>query len=366
MLPKISKWLLILLLQLAFGYSLASAESVVKVALSAKPTTLDPHIWLSQPNWAVHLNTFQNLAIVGENDNEHSIDALQSPNSYLYRQGLVDSVTQVSDNQLIINLVKDVKFHDGTDLTTTDVVFSINRIKKIGKDSSFLNNVIDIKKMTILGPYQLEISTDIGTQTLIAKLRQVLIIKANDQDEIIGSGLYRITSGDNLEHIKLVLAQQHLDQHYISDAELIYVPDISKRLELLLNNEVQLIEQITPTEVEKLAPDRFNLTYVDTNRLIYLAVDLSRDNSPFIFDAAGKNQLRNNPLKERSVREAISLAVDKNHLVNSVLNGAAIKTNQYMRSTSEHYLSQLEETEYNPTLAKKLLEESGYPPCVST
>jgi len=58
-------------------------------------------------------------------------------------------------------------------------------------------------------------------------------------------------------------------------------------------------------------------------------MDQKRDVTPFATDAAGK-PLERNPFKDRKVREAIDLAINRQAIVERVMDGAAMIATQYL------------------------------------
>ena len=59
-------------------------------------------------------------------------------------------------------------------------------------------------------------------------------------------------------------------------------------------------------------------------RLIFLGLDQSRDGpSPFVFGPNGE-KLDKNPLKDRRVRLALSIAINRQAIVDRVMEGAAM------------------------------------------
>ena len=97
-----------------------------------------------------------------------------------------------------------------------------------------------------------------------------------------------------------------------------------------------------------------------SHRLMYLHLDGSRDRSPHVFDKAGK-PLEKNPLKDIRVRRAISKAINRQALVERVMEGAAVTTGQLMPEGMFGYSSTLKPEPYDLEGAKKLLAEAGYP-----
>ena len=71
--------------------------------------------------------------------------------------------------------------------------------------------------------------------------------------------------------------------------------------------------------------------------------------------------LARNPLNDLRVRQALSLAINRQAIVDRVMEGAAIPTGQYLRPGSYSYVQDLPPTPYEPERAKALLAEAGFP-----
>src|SRR4029077_973822 len=105
------------------GFATAVAAAPVahaadlKIAVAADVTVIDPHFFKLFPN--------NNIA-------EHIFDKLvqMDPDSKLI-PGLATSWKPIDDKTWEFKLRKGVKFHDGSELTSEDVAFSIDRVPTI-------------------------------------------------------------------------------------------------------------------------------------------------------------------------------------------------------------------------------------------
>jgi peptide/nickel transport system substrate-binding protein len=93
---------------------------------------------------------------------------------------------------------------------------------------------------------------------------------------------------------------------------------------------------------------------------MYVHLDSARDKSPFVTDKAGR-PLDRNPLKDVRVRRAMSKAINRQALVDRVMEGAARPTGQLLPDGLFGYTPALKPEPYDPDGAKKLLAEAGYP-----
>ena len=102
----------------ALGVSFSAAQAQeFKLAMSAPPSSMDPHFFNLFPN--------NNMA-------EHIFDKLvqMDPDSKMI-PGLATSWKVVDPLTWEFKLRKGVKFHDGSELTAEDVAFSIDRVAQI-------------------------------------------------------------------------------------------------------------------------------------------------------------------------------------------------------------------------------------------
>ena len=85
-------------------------------------------------------------------------------------------------------------------------------------------------------------------------------------------------------------------------------------------------------------------------------MDQHRDSSPYIKTADGKN-----PLLNKDVREALSLAINREAITTHIMKGLAITADQINSSAVYGYDKSVKPYEYNPKKAKELLAKAGYP-----
>src|SRR5688572_18227892 len=123
----------------------ASAAELT-IAVSADITSLDPHYLASQPNVNIGWHVFDALTHVDER-------ARLIP-------GLATSWRAVDTTTWEFKLRQGVKFHDGSDLTAEDVLFSLERPLSIaGTPGGFASFVRPIVARQIVDPYTIRLKT---------------------------------------------------------------------------------------------------------------------------------------------------------------------------------------------------------------
>src|SRR3546814_20835678 len=98
---------------------------------------------------------------------------------------------------------------------------------------------------------------------------------------------------------------------------------ISSRVAALRAGDVDLIDFVPPLDAPQIEKDpKLKLYKASAGRVIILLLDAKRDVTPFVTDKAGQ-PLSENPFKDIRVRQAIGDAVDRNLLVDKIMDGLA-------------------------------------------
>jgi len=95
-------------------------------------------------------------------------------------------------------------------------------------------------------------------------------------------------------------------------------------------------------------------------RTIFFHLDQYRDRPPRVTDRAGK-PLERNPFKDARVRLALSRAINRQAIVERVMEGTAIPAANLVSPPVFGFAASLKPEVYDPEGARKLLAEAGYP-----
>jgi peptide/nickel transport system substrate-binding protein len=179
---------------------------------------------------------------------------------------------------------------------------------------------------------------------------------------MIGTGPYRFKQAVPGDRV-VVTANDHWwgGKPGFDMVTLKFLPNAAARSAALLSGSVDVIEQIPPSDISLFQHRQdVSLFSVTSTRLIYLAMDQGRDDSPFITDRNGA-PLKVNPLKDRRVRLALSKLINRAAIVDRVLAGAGEPTGQIVPEGMGGYDPTLRPVAFDPDGARKLLTEAGYP-----
>ena len=345
---------------IALLLSIASAAAAdLSIAVGADVTSIYPHYHNLTPNNNIAEHIFETLVT-------------KDPRSQL-KPALAESWRVVDDTTWVFKLRRGVKFHDGSEFTAEDVVFSINRVPNVpGSPSSFATYSKQIKEMFIVDPYTIRFKTPAPYPLMPTDMGTIFIISGkaakgattedfNSGKATIGTGPFRFARYAKGDRIDLVRNDAYWGAKPAWDKVTFrLIPSDPSRVAALLAKDVAAIENVPTADQAKLAknPD-VSLYRTISNRLMYLHIDSNRDKSPFVTDKAGK-PLDKNPLKDLRVRHAMSKAINRQALVERMMESAAVATGQLLPEGMFGYTPNLKPEPFDPEGAKKLLTEAGY------
>jgi peptide/nickel transport system substrate-binding protein len=348
-------------LALATAFLVPSAHAQeFKLAMSSPPTSLDPHFYNLTPNVNVARHMFETL--VTPDADSHPVPGLAASWS------LVNSLTWE------FKLRKGVKFHDGSELTAEDVAWSMDRPATIvgspGKFDSATRAIINKK---IIDPYTIRFTTREPYPLMLNDMMTIQIVSKkatagltsddfNSGKGMVGTGPFKFVKFLRDDRLEL----ERFDGYWgpkpaWSHVTLRFIPNGATRVAALLSGDVNAIENVpTPDLARVRADSSINFVSKISQRLIFLAVDSVRAKSPWVTDKDGK-MLDKNPLRDLRVRQALSMAINRDAIKDRVMEGLSEPTNNLVPPVLFGHNPALKVTRYDPEGAKKLLAQAGYP-----
>jgi peptide/nickel transport system substrate-binding protein len=339
---------------------LAQARDLV-IGLRSEPSSMDPQFHSLTPNTQLSETLFDPLV---------RTDGTAKPIPSLAESWVVDG------NTWTFKLRPNVKFADGSPFTADDVVFTYARVPKVpNSPSSYSLYLSTVDKVEAPDPHTVKITTKGPSPVLLANLSMVPImsktaasgpapegkttVELNRGDGLVGTGPYKFVSWKRGAEIVF-----ERNPHYWGDKpewdKVVYRPisNSAARVAALLAGDVDVIEDPPTDDLPKLKKDA-NLYVQETPsvRVIYLALNQGAEVPPGMTDTNGKN-----PLTDKRVRQALSLAVDRKAIVERIMDGVGLPAANLLAypafGTSE---SHSKVPASNIEQAKKLLAEAGYP-----
>jgi len=350
----------------AAAVSLAPPEAVAQsrtltIGAQTPPSALDPHYHNTTNNNMVLKQIFESLFEV---DTQVRI-----------QPRLAENLRLIDDLTWEVKLRPGVQFHDGTPLEPDDLAFTYARIPTVPNSPAlFTPAVRTIVAVEVVDPTTVRIRTREPNPLMPWDLAGPVILSRrihgpspttsdfNSGRLAVGTGPYRYAAFAHNERLEVTR-----NPTYWGPAEpwervvFRYIPQAGSRTAALLAGEVDLIDYVPVQDVARLQRDqRFALFSGDSLTFVYMFPDSMRDTSPHVADRQGR-PLPRNPLADRRVREALSLAINRQAISERLYQGMARPSDQFASPVAEHRLEGLPPLPYDPERARALLAEAGYP-----
>lgn len=357
----VNRWVVTTAVAVAAAFAPAAFARDLVVALKTEPTSMDPQYHALTPNIQLSQTLFDGLVC---SDAELAI-----------KPCLAESWS-ANGKTWTFKLRPNVKFSDGSALTSADVVFTLDRVAKVpNSPSSFKVYLQKVEKVEAVDPLTVRITTSepypllainmVGLPIMSARAAAgpaaegKTTIELNSGSGLVGAGPYRFVSWKRGSEIIF-----ERNPHYWGPApawdKVIYRPisNPAARVAALLAGDVDLVEDPPTDDLERLQKDpKLTVETKASNRVIYVALDQHGETTPGIQGTSGKN-----PLLDKRVREALSLAIDRQALVARIMGGVGTPAAQLlpypMFGASKNLVTA---AKVNPDKAKALLKEAGYP-----
>ena len=324
--------------------------------------TLDPHSQDHNTSNTISAHVYEGLTRRSE--------------TYQPEPSLATKWTYVSPTQVRFELRRGVKFHDGSAFTADDVVFSFERIRQpAGTKQTYVSGIKEIRKIDdFTVDLLLEAPTPMLLQNIVnfnimskswcAKNNAGNIADYKSKDEnfasrnAVGTGPYRFVSWQPDQAIKLVQNKDWWGTNKGNVTELIYLPIKSPptRIAALLSGDVDIVTDLPPTDFFKIKEEgKLKLIEGPEVRTIFFVMDEGSDE---LRDASVKGK---NPFKDKRVREALNLALDREAIKRSIMRGLSVPAALMVPPGVNGWDAGLD-APLKPDLdkARKLLADAGY------
>jgi len=355
------------LLAMALGLSAAAilpAEAApLRWAAQNDILTLDPHSQDHNTSNTIGAHIYEGLT---------RLDA-----KYQVEPSLATKWTYVSPTQVRFELRQGVKFHDGSAFTADDLLFSFERIRQpLGTKQTYVSGIKEIKK---INSHTVDLILEAPTPMLLTNLSNFSIMskawasknkaenisdyKSKDENfasrNAMGTGPYKLVGWQPDQKVSLVANKDWWDSNKGNVTELSYLPIKSAptRVAALLSGDVDIVTDLPPADFLKLKEEgKVKLIEGPEVRTIFFVMDQGSDE---LRDSSVKGK---NPFKDRRVREALNLALDREAIKRSIMRGLSVPAALMIPPGVNGYDAALD-APLKPDVerARKLLAEAGYP-----
>jgi len=304
----------------------------LRIALYTYPSASDPHAE----------NEFVTLMVLG-----HIYEPLVTLDSDLRVQpGLAERWDNPNELTWRFYLRSGVRFHDGRPLTADDVVASFERVRR-DPQGAFASYLVAVRSARALNPLTVEVTTVRPSALLLRKLAFVMIVPAGSPPRIqhpVGTGPYKLAKWEG-GRVTLEGGEDYWGgPPPLRHVELVAIGDDRERANRLLAREVDVAQSLPPAEVARVrGATGVRVAMREGLSVEYLQARVDRV-----------------PFTDVRVRQAVSLALDRQQLVDHVLLGFGRPTVQIVPPIAVGYSPELTPPRRDVAAARRLLAEAGY------
>lgn len=267
--------------------------------------------------------------------------------------GLAESWEYTDDEQKVLrfHLRDDVVFHNGEKMTADDVEYSLNRSIKAPKTTLVTSNMDYAKKVDddtvdlyLKNPYA-------PIEYCIANAHTAIVSKKAFEEDPnfgrnpVGSGPYKFESWNAGDTITLTANEDYWrGSPNIKNVTFKIITDLNTAAVSIQNGEIDVMQDPSTTDRETLMNDE-KLNYLETPQAGTFYIAFNQKNKYF---------------KDEKVRQAVSLAIDRDEIVAGAFDGCVIGIDNPVPSSVFGYDSSITAPARDIEKAKRLLAEAGY------
>lgn len=341
--------------------ALAQASRALSVGVAAPVTSMDPHFHDAAPNKGLASHIFDGLTDLDERSRVIPT--------------LAESWERMEDRRWRFRLRQGVRFHDGQEFVAEDVVASIARTGRVPNAiAPFTTYTRSIAETRVIDPHTIEIVTSTVEPLTPGNMAQVKILprriaesatteEFNRGTAAIGTGPFRLVSHTQGAVTELARHDGYWgEKPYWERVSYRPITGAGPRMAALLAGDVQFVDAVPSGDLERLRGERdVSISETVGLRLIYLWLDRRSAERTAAITGPNGEALSRNPLDDRRVRQALSISINRQAIVDRILQGAAIPTGQFMPPGGTSYDPARPVPGFEPDRARALLAEAGYP-----
>lgn len=271
---------------------------------------------------------------------------------------LASSYKFINKTTLLVNIRKNILWHDGKKFTAHDVVFTYNTIKSPKIYTPITTSFKKVKSVKALNNYQLEIiykepyfkaleiwMVGILPQHILENEKDIMTSDFNKKP--IGTGPYILKELKISQDIILQVNKNYFQEvPKINTINYKFIPDATSSFYMLKQKQIDL-GGLTPIQIDR---------QIDTD----FKNDFNIFEKPsFGYTYLGFN-LKSEKFKNKKLREAVAYAIDKQQIIDILFFGHAQVCNGPFLPGTFAFNKKVQTRKLNKEKAKTLLQELGY------
>lgn len=295
----------------------------------------------------------ENSTVIGNQMWDMIFDGLttRDPKTNKIELRLAESYEQVSDTEYLFKLRKGIKFHNGDEFTSKDVKHTYERQVTMPAAASYAANIEElICEDDYTVRYKLKQASAIFLEHLAQTCATIESKKAYDDNggkfSPVGTGPYKFVEWVPSDHITVEKFDGCWDPGAVTKRiTMRIIPEGAARVIALETGDIDIA----------LEPPTIDLGHIKDNKDCKLLQVSACKLDYFSFNS------QKVPFNNPKVRLAMAMAVNKQEIIDAVLEGLGRPANNVVGYNTLTYSDDLTPIEYNVEKAKALMAEAGYP-----
>lgn len=316
----------------------------IVIAQGSEAETLDAQATISAPALNIVSNVSETLVRV----------SIPESGSYELEPVLAESWESVDDTTWQFVLRQDVTFSNGEPFNAEVVRYSVERIQQ--NEFPVLSYLTGVTEVEIVDDYTVNILTDSPQPLVPSNFNIIYMVPPEYAEEVgtegfatspIGTGPYKFVEWIRDDHALLEANEDYWgDMPSFDSVRYVPIPEASTRTAALINGQVDFVMPLSIADIPQVeSQDGVSVGTSSSPRVMFIALD----------------NVQHEALSNRLVREALNYAVDKEAIVDNLLQGhAGVLQGQILTPVYFGFNPDLEAFPYDPDRARELLAEAGY------
>ena len=332
---------------LALTAGVAAAQTTLRIGLAEDPDVLDPTLARTYVGRIVFASFCDKLFDIDDRLN-------------VVPQLALSHETALDGKSVTIKLRPGVKFHDGEPLDAEAAKFSLDR--HLTMTGSFRKPELGpVDRVEVVDPLTIRLVLKAPFSPLIAQLtdRAGMMLSPKAAKEAgdkfglkpVCAGPYKFVERVQQDRIVVEKFADYWNKANVHIDRIVYLPivDSSVRLANLKSGGLDLIERLLATDIKDVRADP-KLKLSTALSLGYQGIDIN----------VGRGEAAKAPLGQSAkVRQALSLAIDREALTQVVFNGEFVPGNQWVNPEHPYFQKDFPDPKRDVAKAKALMKEAG-------
>ncbi|WP_152657484.1 glutathione ABC transporter substrate-binding protein [Oceanobacillus sp. CFH 90083] len=327
------------------------------IAAGSDAVYLDPHIANDVPSGNVNINIYETLT---KFDEDLELEGL-----------LAESWEDIAEDVWEFKLREGITFQDGSEFNAEVVKMNVERIldDEVASPRKVLFEIID--EVKVIDDYTVQFITSSPFAPLpshFAHYASSMVspeaIEADYEnaeagneygayisENPVGTGMFEFESWDPGSEIVLTNNTDYWGEGAKVDTVTFkVVPETLTRVAEVESGQAHIVDPLISNNIEQLEnSSEANIYIRDGASITYLGFNVEKE-----------------PFTDERVRRAISMALNREEMVDGILDGAGVIAKGPVNDTNFGYRDDIDAIEFDPEAAKELLAEAGYEDGFST